>query len=497
MPDDIQTESTRYELPLAPLGGTDEEQHRSIKGTPVSEEALAANALWFCRLRWVIIAMLAGFGAFTLLGDLPTRFGLRAGATWAFVCAGILVVCNIAYLIHLRHIGNSPKPHVAEWNLWVQIVLDLLVLTGVVHFAGSLETHMADAYLFHIVLSCIFLTPRQSSIVTLLACVLLLLCVVGELAGIISASQLHLDTTVRRSLEASSAGVLMVLGSVWGILIAVWYLASHLAGKLRQHEHDLAETNIRLVAAQKERTRHMMHTAHELKTPCAAIYANARVLIDGYCGDLPDEALGVLHRVSHRCLGLASQIQDMLRLANLRSEGRSVVRSETLNVADSLQWCIEQVLPAAGQRKVTIETDIQPALTRCVEDHLKMFFQNLVSNAVNYSHEGGTVHITCNLGPDDRPRVTVRDEGIGIAKEKLPHIFEEYYRTTDAAQHNRGSSGLGLAIVQQIALEHRIGLTVESQSGKGTVFQAILPPDGAITAQAITKETHDGQHTGS
>jgi len=497
MPDDIQTESTRYELPLAPLGGKDEEQRRGVKGTPVSEEALAANALWFCRLRWVIIAMLAGFGAFTLLGDLPAGVGLRADATWAFVCAGILVVCNIAYLIHLRHIGDLPKPHVAEWNLWMQIVLDLLVLTGVVHFAGSLETHMADAYLFHIVLSCIFFTPRQSSIVTLLACVLFLLCVVAELTGVLPASQLHLNTAIREDIEASRGEVLMVLGSVWGILIAVWYLASHISGKLRQHEHDLAETNIRLVAAQKERTRHMMHTAHELKTPCAAIYANARVLIDGYCGDLPDEVLGVLHRVSHRCLGLASQIQDMLRLANLRSAGRSVVKPETLNVAESLHWCIEQVLPAAGQRKVTIETDIQPVLTRCVEDHLKMLFQNLVSNAVNYSHEGGTVNITCNLGPDNRPRVTVRDDGIGIAREKLPHIFEEYYRTTDAARHNRGSSGLGLAIVQQIAREHRIGLTVESRPGKGTVFQAILPPNGAVTTQAITKETRDGQHNGS
>jgi len=497
MPDDIQTESTRYELPLAPIGGKDEEQHRGAKGTPVSEEALAANALWFCRLRWAIIAMLTAFGAFTLLGNLPESLGLRTGATWAFVCAGILAVCNVAYLIHLRHIGDSPKHHIAQRNLWMQIVMDLLVLTGVVHFVGSLETHMADVYLFHIVLSCIFFTPRQSSMVTLLACMLFLLCVLAELTGVLPASQLHLNTAVRRSLEASRGEVLMVLGSVWGILIAVWYLASHISGKLRQHEHDLAETNIRLIAAQKERTRHMMHTAHELKTPCAAIYANARVLIDGYCGDLPDEAMGVLHRIAHRCLGLASQIQDMLRLANLRSEGRGVVQYETFNVAEPLQWCIEQVLPAAGQRKVTIETNIHPALTRCVEDHLKMFFLNLVSNAVNYSHEGGTVHITCKLGPDNRPQVTVSDDGIGIPREKLPHIFEEYYRTTDASQHNRGSSGLGLAIVQQIAQEHRIGLTVESQSGKGTVFQTILPPDGTITTQAITKETHDGQHTGS
>ena len=65
------------------------------------------------------------------------------------------------------------------------------------------------------------------------------------------------------------------------------------------------------------------------------------------------------------------------------------------------------------------------------------------------------------------------------------------------SQHNRGSSGLGLAIVQQIAMEHRIDLTVESQPGKGTVFQAILPPNGNITAQDTIKETRDGRHYGS
>ena len=497
MPDHIQTESSRYELPLAPAGGKAEEQTHSAEGTAVSEESLAANALWFCRLRWIIIAMLAAFGAFTLLGDIPANFGLRFGAMWPFVCAGILAVCNIVFLVQLRHMGDSLKPGVTHANLWMQIVLDLLVLTGVVHFAGSLETHMANAYLFHIVLSCIFFTRRQSSIVVLLACVLFLLCVLAELTEIIPASQLHLNTAVRKSIEASRGEIFMAIGSIWGTLIAVWYLASSLSGALRQHEHDLAETNIRLVAAQKERTRHMMHTAHELKTPCASIYANVRVLIDGYCGDLPDEALGVLRRISHRCLGLASQIQDMLRLANLRSQGRTPAKVESLNVAEPLQWCIEQVLPTAGQRRIAVETDIKPVSTRCVDDHLKMFFLNLVSNAVNYSHEGGTVRVTCRPGPDNRPHVTVSDEGIGIPPEKLPHIFEEYYRTNDAAQHNRGSSGLGLAIVQQIAREHHIGLTVESQLGKGTVFQAILPSDGPITIQATTKETRDGQHNGS
>ena len=478
MPEDIHTTSAWYELPLTPVTAKTDEHPDKTKKTSVSVEALAANTLWFCRLRWIIIAILAGFGALTLLETPAATLGLKTNAIWAFWCAGILVICNIAYLIHIRLAGEYPELNAIQVNIWTQIVLDLIVLTVVIHFMGSLETHAANAYLFHIVLACIFFSPRQSSMVTLLACVLFLFCILAELAEVLPTSHLHLDSSIRDSIEASSGNVLMAIGSIWGILIAVWYLASQLSAMLRQHEHDLAETNKRLIAAREERTRHMLHTAHELKTPCSAIYSNARVLIDGYCGDLPEDAVTVLNRISNRCLGLSSQVQDMLRLANLRSEGQAPPVIETINAPNPLRTCIEQVTATAAHRNIKIETDIQTAMTRCVDEHLNMFFMNLVGNAVNYSRDGGSVHITCKPGPDNRPRVTISDEGIGIPPEKLPHIFDEYYRTSDAAQHNRGSSGLGLAIVQQIAREHRIEVSVESEPGKGTVFRTVLPPNG-------------------
>jgi len=488
MPENTQTQPTRYQLPLEPTSEEQPPEERDARYEAISEEALAANTLWFCRLRWLIISILAGFGVVTLFEGPASALGLKTNAVWALICAGLLVVCNLAYLTHIRLIGETPRPSVIRVNLWTQIVLDLLVLTGVVHFVGSLETHIANAYLFHIVLSCIFFTPRQSSIVTLLACLLFLLCVLTELGGILPPSHLHRDSSIRDIIESSKGEILMVLGSVWGIMLAVWYLASQLSGMLRQHQYELAETNARLIEAREERTKHMLHTAHELKTPCSAIYANARVLIDGYCGELPDEAVGVLKRISHRCLGLSSQVQDMLRLANLRSAVAPAAESKIINAAMPLKSSIEQVSAAADLRNVSIKAHLQTAMTVCVEDHLKMFFLNLVSNAVNYSHEGGTVHITCKVGSDNRPHVSIRDEGIGIAPEKLPHIFDEYYRTTDAVQHNRGSSGLGLAIVQQIAREHRIELAVESQFGKGTAFHAVLPANGETTGENIPGE---------
>ena len=104
-----------------------------------------------------------------------------------------------------------------------------------------------------------------------------------------------------------------------GIWLVVWYLASHLSSMVRRRDLELTETNARLVAAQEERARHMLATTHQLKAPFAAIYSNAQLLLQGYCGDVPDEALQVIQRITSRSRRLTTEIQEMLQLANLSS----------------------------------------------------------------------------------------------------------------------------------------------------------------------------------
>ena len=104
-----------------------------------------------------------------------------------------------------------------------------------------------------------------------------------------------------------------------------------------------------------------------------------------------------------------------------------------------------------------------------VRDHLVILLDNLLSNAVHYSRDGQSVWVTCLLKPDGRIAVVVRDQGIGIPAEKLPFIFDDYFRTSEAAAYNKASTGLGLALVRQAALADNIGVRVESAAGQGTV----------------------------
>jgi len=98
---------------------------------------------------------------------------------------------------------------------------------------------------------------------------------------------------------------------------------------------------------------------------------------------------------------------------------------------------------------------------------------------VVYSHNNGRVHVACRPDSNSEPVVTIADNGIGIAPEKLPHIFEEHYRTKEAVRHNKESSGLGLAIVKHVAEMYGIRIRVESRPGSGTRFELRFPPADA------------------
>ena len=484
-----------YELPLreastdAPGGAATVPENF---GKSLPDSLLAKNVVWFCRLRWIVIGIFMAFSVLGLSDGAMRLLGLRPPGNWPLVAAGVLTLCNALFLTHARFFNPLTKPRGITVNLWAQIALDLIVLTAVVHFLGSLRTYVPFAYLFHIVMACVFFSRAQSFIVTAIASLLLAACTTAEHLGIIAPVSAFADGGFGQGIEAGSGAFPVNMVSAVAIWLAVWYLASRLSMMLRQRDSELADTNRRLLAAQEERSRHMLTTTHQLKAPFAAIHANTQLLLKGHCGVLSDEALDVARRISDRCRRLAAEIQDMLQLANLSSASQHPLRPVELNLPEVLRWSVEQVAPLAQERGVALDVDIGPARAEGVEEHLKMLFSNLLSNAVSYSYEHGRVSVRCASRPPAGAIVIVRDEGIGIPSEKLPHIFEEHYRTKEAVRHNKESSGLGLAIVRQVAEYHRIRLRVTTRPCAGTTFELRFPPVGAVLRESGMKEKEDG-----
>jgi signal transduction histidine kinase len=464
------SKTNTYELPATgsdslSKNGLSKKPHTSL---PVS--LLVNNILWFCRIRWVMIAILVILGALGFFPEMFYPIGLKPRADWPLILAGILAAVNSIYLwyVHKRPV----KAKDANLNLWSQIIVDILAVTVVVHFTGCLETYVAFIYLFHIVLACIFFSRPQSFVVVVMASVLYSGCVIGGLAfG--SSPGIYLNTALRKQIEGVAFFNVASAVAIW---LVVWALASRISVMMREQSNELAQKNRLLLKAQDEKTKDLLRTTHELKAPFAAIQINTQLLLKGECGALPDKALEIVRRIGERSRWLSFEIKEMLQLANLRSAARLSLCWVKIDLASALKWSINHVQATAKERDITFEEELNPSFAKVVDEHIKMLFTNLLHNAIIYSHKGSKIKVSC--GPDSQGRqvVTVEDNGIGIPRDKLPRIFDEYYRTNEALHHNKISTGLGLAIVRHVADTHDIRIKVESEAGVGTRFSLFFSP---------------------
>ena len=436
------------------------------------------HAEWFCKLRWLVVAaMLALELVAFVAGPWLLRHGIRLHSGWPLGVAGVLALANAAYQAMLRAARGGAAAAVAaaaRRSLWLQILVDLAVLTAVVHFLGSVETMAPMMYLIHIVLVCIFFSLSQSLAVTGIALAMYLLCVVLEVGGVVPAQLVWNALSPLRS-ELPRGAPVAYVGSVAFIALTIWFLASRLAGALRQRDAALAASNRRLLAATDERARHMLQTTHQLKAPFAAIHANTQVLLGGFCGKIPDDAQQVIGKIADRCDMLSQEIKAMLQLANLRSSAQAPPQPVEVALHDVLRACLAALQPLAAKRGIGFVEDVAPATIRGVYDHVVMMIDNVLANAVAYSFDGQKVAVSCRPKPSGGAIVGIEDAGIGIPTTKLPQIFDDYYRTAEAVKHNKASTGLGLAIVRQVAMAGGVGVRVESAPQQGTLFTLDFP----------------------
>jgi signal transduction histidine kinase len=466
-----------YDLPLA--ARTPHPEGTRSPADTADGPLLLHHAEWFCKLRWLVVgAMLALAAAAGVAGPWLSLHGIQLGAVWPLGIAGVLALANAGYLAMLRVTRSSPDlAAAAHRSLWLQILVDLAVLTAVVHFLGSVHSVASLMYLFHIVLVCIFFSSAESLAVTGIAMAMYVSCVAAEGFGLFPArSMWEPAPPAAQGLASAAPWVLTAhVGSVAFISVTIWFLASRLTGALRQRDAELAATNRRLMAATDERARHMLQTTHQLKAPFAAIHANTQVLLGGFCGKIPADAVEVIGRIAARCDMLSREIKAMLQLANLRSSAQDPPPPTEIDLHEILRTCLAALEPLAAKRGIGFSENIAAATIRGVYDHVVMMIDNVLSNAVAYSCDGQKVCVSCQAKPQGGATVTVEDSGIGIPTAKLPQIFDDYYRTAEAVKHNKASTGLGLAIVRQVAMAGKVGVHVESAPQLGTLFTLDFP----------------------
>jgi heavy metal sensor kinase len=231
----------------------------------------------------------------------------------------------------------------------------------------------------------------------------------------------------------------------------------------------------RLERSFAEIRRFTADASHELRTPLTAIRTETEVALRAEPGAVAPQAL--LGSILEECDRLA-RLTDQLLALSREDVGVGVQVNERLDLSALVREVAENMNVLAEARSVGLRSDSDGAVfIHGDEARLRQVFYNLIDNAIKYTPPGGTVHVRVAASADDAV-VTVRDTGIGIAPEHLPHVFERFYRVDKARSREQGGTGLGLSISQSIVTAHGGKIELTSAPGRGTVCTVSFPLAG-------------------
>ncbi len=220
---------------------------------------------------------------------------------------------------------------------------------------------------------------------------------------------------------------------------------------------------------------------HELRTPLCIITGFSELMADEVAGPLTSQQFHYLGQIREGAEQIETLVNDVLDFVKLR-EGRMELERSPVAPQEAMRMIADSFSALAHQRKVRIVINASPSLPKIHADpqRLKQIFNNLVSNALKFTPEGGTIHLSAHP-QGERVVFRVSDSGIGIPHESLSRLFEGFYQV----RPNQGGTGLGLMISKQLVEAHGGQIQVSSELGKGTTFTFTLP---AMLAGAASAE---------
>jgi signal transduction histidine kinase len=430
--------------------------------TPTARPAIADWGVnWMIRLRWVAAVGLVA-------APLPARtFGIVLPIT-IFVALGVLVASyNAMFNLWVRR-ANA----VAESGIHAQIIADLVALTAVFHFAGGIENPLLPFYAFHVVIAAVVLSQRASFGYAIMALALMVSLAVAERAGTLA--HWPLGDAYAGDRYRSGDVVAIVVSALAIVLLVVAYLSSVIADVLRSREAELLASNRSLAEQDRLKSQYVRRLAHSMMRRLEDV----EQAVSSSLRDLPpsgaDAPRGMLVRAQQWLVSLHQFMQDVVDLSRIRAAG--TLAMSYVYLPRIVYQQVQDLVALASERKIQIATDLPDGIPPIHGDPqaLGQALQNVLRNAVVYGATGSTVRVGLRKR-DNLLDVAVENEGIGIASEDLPHVFDEFYRAGPATVVEPRGTGLGLTIARQVVEQHGGSISVSSEAGKGCRFVLSLP----------------------
>ena len=262
--------------------------------------------------------------------------------------------------------------------------------------------------------------------------------------------------------------------------------------ELQQKNEKLQEAFDRLRELDRLKSNFLGVVSHELRTPLTSIIGYSEMLVEGIAGPLAGDQQKFVQIINDKGQQLLQLITSLLDLSKLES-GTMSMKKGTVSIGQLLSDVAATLTPKARKRSIAIECTVEPDLpdVQGDPDRLRQVFVNLADNAVKFSPEGGTIHVTAGpksldassdeegfslLQPSRRMiEVNVIDCGIGIPEEERERIFDAFYQVDSSSTREHEGTGLGLSIVKRLVDAHDGTVRVSANHPTGAVFSVVLP----------------------
>jgi signal transduction histidine kinase len=429
---------------------------------------------WLINLRWIAAA-----GLFLVIMAARSLLEIDLPALTLYCGNAALAVYNGLFLLYFRRLESCTETEIwfRKANIFVnlQISLDLLLLLYLIHFTGGQENPFMTFFVFHMVIASILLSRRAAYLQASVIIMLYGIVFGGEAAGILEHVHLAAAIPVEQCFITLSFFSVSFFGFALTLYITV-YLSTTIIQKLRERESDLEVANIKLREQDRVKSQYVFTVSHDIRGAIGAIQSCLKVVLYGITGRLSKKSREMVARAEHRSRVLLHFVQNLLELSEIRA-AEEISRKPIM-----ISKIVDRALSDCSLRieEKNLRFSLKNTCAECVavvnQELMVKLVAEILNNSAMYTPEGGSIEMQI-VEQKGTPSVsiTVSDNGIGIPEDQQSRIYDDFFRASNAKEHDTDGTGLGLSLAKQIVGVHGGAITVESKENMGSSFTVTLP----------------------
>ncbi len=246
--------------------------------------------------------------------------------------------------------------------------------------------------------------------------------------------------------------------------------------ELTEKNRRLAQAVERLQEADRVKSNFLATVSHELRTPLTSVIGYSEMLLEGIAGPLNPEQRDYVKTVMEKGDQLLQLITGILDISRMEA-GQMKFDKQPFDLAEVASVALSTIAPHARGKKLHLSISLPEDLPRLHgdRDKIRQVLLNLLGNAVKFTPENGSIHISAQPMGGDQVVVAVADSGIGVAAEHHQRVFDPFFQVDNSSTREYGGTGLGLNIVRRFIEAHHGAVWLESEPGKGATFKFTLP----------------------